>query len=281
MPEHAKHHMPIWLTVLLVCAAVAGAGNVIFWQTQMISRQTSQLVARAAENDELRRRIDQLSHAQAAAPSPQGPVAVPRIAPPHAPATGAEALAAEQEALRLREGLSQSNTEISRLQARVAELQSQIETVTAENRRLSAAGEELKKSVTDADQTMETLRAELKKNGDRLAQLESVNAKLKEDAASRGQSAAELSQIISDLQGVFRRREMYQNNILRRYKEITEQYRAMSGVLDSRRDREAAPVSSTEIARIQNTIALAEEDLKQINALNAQAQHLQKKLPAK
>ena len=74
---------------------------------------------------------------------------------------------------------------------------------------------------------------------------------------------------------------MYLNNILRRYREITEQYRAMSGVLDSRRDREAAPVGSTEIARIQNAIALAEEDLKQIDALNAQAARLEKKLPVR
>jgi hypothetical protein len=74
---------------------------------------------------------------------------------------------------------------------------------------------------------------------------------------------------------------MYLNNILRRYREITEQYRAMSGVLDSRRDREAAPVRSTEIGRIQNAIALAEEDLKQIDALNAQAARIEKKLPSK
>ena len=40
-------------------------------------------------------------------------------------------------------------------------------------------------------------------------------------------------------------------------------------------------MGSTEISRIQNSIALAEEDLKQINALNAQASRLEKKLPAK
>ena len=74
---------------------------------------------------------------------------------------------------------------------------------------------------------------------------------------------------------------MYLNNILRRYREITEQYHAMAGVLDSRRDREAAPVNNTEISRIQNAISLADEDLKQINALNAQASRLEKKLPVK
>jgi DNA repair exonuclease SbcCD ATPase subunit len=281
MPEHAKNHSPISLPVLLVCAAVVGAGGVILWQARLISTQASQLVARAAENDALRRRILQLSRAQPAPMSAQGPVPVPRSAPPHAPAADAGAAAAQQEAQRLRENLTQSSAEMSRLQGRVAELQSQIETVTTENHRLSAVAEDLRKNAADADQTLEALHAEVKKNSDRVAQLESLNTRLKEDTASRGQSAAELNQIISDLQGVFRRREMYLNNILRRYREITEQYRAMSGVMDSRRDRGAAPVGGTEIARIQNTITQAEEDLKQINALNAQAQHLQKKLPAK
>ncbi|PYT26861.1 MAG: hypothetical protein DMG58_21550, partial [Acidobacteria bacterium] len=64
-------------------------------------------------------------------------------------------------------------------------------------------------------------------------------------------------------------------------REITEQYRAMSGVMASRRDRDVAPVGTTEIARIQNAISQAEEDLKQIDALNAQASRLEKKLPAK
>jgi hypothetical protein len=40
-------------------------------------------------------------------------------------------------------------------------------------------------------------------------------------------------------------------------------------------------VGGTEIARIQNAIALAEEDLKQIDALSAQSSRLEKKLLAK
>jgi hypothetical protein len=55
----------------------------------------------------------------------------------------------------------------------------------------------------------------------------------------------------------------------------------MSGVMASRRDRDVAPVGTTEIARIQNAISQAEEDLKQIDALTAQASRLEKKLPAK
>jgi hypothetical protein len=86
-----------------------------------------------------------------------------------------------------------------------------------------------------------------------------------------------MQQNVSDLDGLFRRREMYLNNILRRYREITEQYRALSGV-NASRDHGAATVGSAEISRIQNSIALAEEDLKQISALSAQVSRLEKKL---
>jgi chromosome segregation ATPase len=193
----------------------------------------------------------------------------------------AELAALEQQVRQLRESLAKSNEDLSRLQAHTADLQSQVEAASAENQRLSSAGQDLKKSLADADQTLESLRAELKRNTDRVAQLEANNARLKDETTAGKQSAAQIGQTMSELQEIFRRREMYLNNILRRYKEITEQYRAMSGVLDSRRDREAAPVSTTEISRIQNAIALAEDDLKQINALNAQSQRLQKKLPVK
>ena len=46
-------------------------------------------------------------------------------------------------------------------------------------------------------------------------------------------------------------------------------------------ERKLGASAVEEIARIQNAIALAEEDLKQIDALNAQASRLEKKLPAK
>jgi chromosome segregation ATPase len=201
---------------------------------------------------------------------------------PNATAGGAGALAAaEQQATHMRDALGQSSAEVARLQARVSELQNGVENATEENRRLASAAEELKRSLADANQTIETIRAELKSNSGRMAQIESANARLKDEASATGQSAAQLKQTTSDLEGLFRRREMYLNNILRRYREITEQYRAMSGVLTSRRDRESAPVGGTEIARIQNAIALAEEDLKQIDALSAQSSRLEKKLLAK
>ena len=283
MPEtaQARKIVPIWLLVLLLAVALA-SGVGVLWQARLVREQSAQVARETRENQDLRGELDHMRRALLPPAVTPVPPASPRAATPSTPFTGAGApAAAEQQVLRMREELVQSSAEVARLQSRVSELQSGVENATEENRRLAAAAEELKRNLADAHQTIETIRAELKSNSGRMAQIETANAKLKEEAALSGQSAAQLKQTSADLDGLFRRREMYLNSILRRYREITEQYRAMSGVLDSRRDREAAPVHSTEIGRIQNAIALAEDDLKQIDALNAQAARLEKKLPPK
>jgi chromosome segregation ATPase len=278
MPDRGGRHGggSRWITILLVCGVLA-CGAIVLWQTRVILTQKMQLTQAARENEFLRRHIDQAARSQPGPPLSPSAVPAPRTRQP-ATVTGPSSSLAEEQAQRLRESLAQSTAETARLEARIADLQSQIETATTENRRLSAAGDELKRNLADASQTIDNIRAELKTAADRITQLENASAKVNQDAAAGKQSAAQMKQNVSDLEGIFRRREMYLNNILRRYKEVTEQYRALSGVLDSRRDRDAAPVNGTEISRIQNTIALAEEDFKQINALNVQASRLEKKL---
>jgi hypothetical protein len=56
--------------------------------------------------------------------------------------------------------------------------------------------------------------------------------------------------------------------MLRRYKDVTEQYRALSARLDNPPDT----------SRIQDSIALAEEDMRQLAGLNAQASRLQQRI---
>lgn len=267
-----------WAAIVVICTAAAAGSAAIYWQSLLISRLRAQLAAADAEKAQLRQRVDQLTRAQAGNPAVAPKPSSPRSSPadPGAAQT-LSAAEAEQRAERLREALAQATAETERLQSRVSELQGQVESAAADNRRLSGAVDESKRSLTDAEQAVEKLRAELKANSARAAQLDALNMRLKEEAAAGKQSASQTQQIVSDLDGIFRRREMYLNNILRRYREITEQYRAMSGVIGSR-DREAATVGSTEISRIQNSIALAEEDLKQITALNAQASRLEKRL---
>jgi len=275
-----RGHVSVWRASLVILASLGAAGVVIFWQSRLISRQRSQLAIQAGQIASLRQSIDRTvppAPEKTAIPPPNAPL---RLGPPASVSVSQESYRTLLDrAERLRESLAQSNTRIAHLENNISALQSRIDSAAAENRRLGTEIESGRENSAAAAQTIADLRAELKSNTDRAAQVEAANAKLKQEVSSRKQSYADAGETVAALQGIFHRREMYLNDILRRYREITEQYRSMSGVLDSRRDREAAPISNTEISRIQNAIALAEEDLKQIYALNAQAAALQKKLP--
>lgn len=263
----------LWTVVILL----AGLST---RQAFLLSERGRQLDKNTARNHDLQRRLDELSRAAAAHPPAPPPAPAPRVSLPAPPASTSAAAAAEEQVERLKASLAQANRELSRLSSRVTDLEAQTADLSQENRRLSAGGEELKKNLAQADQAMQTIQSEVKLNSGQVAELETANARLRDEAAAGKRSAAEVKQVTSELESVFRRREMYLNNVVRRYKDVTEQYRALSGVLDSRRDRQGAPLGGSEISRIQNTIAMAEEDLKQIQTLNAQAQRLQKKFPA-
>jgi hypothetical protein len=51
--------------------------------------------------------------------------------------------------------------------------------------------------------------------------------------------------------------------------------------MENRPDSEAPPVSNADLARIQTAINMAEDDLRQVNSLTAQALRLQKRLAGK
>jgi chromosome segregation ATPase len=269
----------VWVGISLVAIVIVAGGIATVREARIIASLQQQLAGRAGENAQLLRRVNDLSRAQgtpAAGPAP----AVRAPCPPTDTAAAESIAAAEQRAVRLHESLAQSGAEAAHLRTKVADLESRIESATGDNHRLSTQLEEGARNLADSSQTIEMLRAQLQADSGHVAELETASSRLKEQAAAGKQSALQTQQTVADLESVFHRREMYLNDILRRYKEITEQYRALSGVRDSR-DRQTSGVSSAEISRIQNGIALAEDDLKQIYALNAQAQLLQKKLPVK
>lgn len=282
MPATAssRARLVFWLGIPLFAVVIIVSGSALIWEVRTIALLQEKNASLSRENGRLLRRIDDLTRTQPAPPEQPPSPAAPASRPAPDAAT-ADALAAqEQQVRRLRDSLAQSAAEAAQLQAKVADLESQGASAAEENRRLSATLEQERQNLEDARGTMEALRAQSKTDAGHVADLESLNARLKAEAAAGQRSTAETQQTVSDLENIFRRREMYLNNILRRYREITEQYRAMSGVQDGR-DRAATPLSSAEISRIQNSLALAEDDLKQLTALSAQAQRLQKKLPVK
>ncbi len=130
-------------------------------------------------------------------------------------------------------------------------------------------------------QELDSAQAELQASRQRLAALEADNAKLKSDSSAGTARAAELTRVVADLQELESRRDAHLTSIMRRYRDVTSQFRAMSGMLDSSRDPNSSPFSDAALSRIQNAISAADDDLRQLSELNAQARQLEKKLGKK
>jgi hypothetical protein len=79
---------------------------------------------------------------------------------------------------------------------------------------------------------------------------------------------ARLPGALTELEELNRRREAHVSNILRRYRDIADQYRAVPSGAEQ----------SAELARVSNAIQMAEEDVRQLGALNAQAARIQQRL---
>jgi len=262
------------LVILLAAAAVA------VWRESVVRRQANQIAAATHQNEQLRRQVNDLTRAAppgsaASAPAPATEIpAAPRAARPSMNPEDAIAIQ------RLKLSLGDANVSIARLEARADEAEAQLRNLRVENKRLAASESDLKESLSTANQAVDALQKELKSSRDRVTQVEITYQKLRDQSGGDVQKIAQLQQFAAELQDIHQRREAYLNSILRRYKQITEQYRSMSGVLQAQRT-DAPAAGSADLARIQDAIAMAEEDLRQLNSLDAQARLIQKKMAGK
>ena len=279
--------LPLWLALAIVILLGLG-GFLMARQARINAERGNRLNQLAKESSELRARLEQITRenemlrqdrAAGAHPGASREKFVPRGAPQ---GEKLSAEAEESETLgKLRETLAAAHDSVTKFQARIAELEAEMQKSAEENKRLAESQGELTEQVAGAKRTIEKMEKETMAKDDRLFQLEFSRKKLEESSAANEQKATQAAKLSAELQEIYRRREVYVKNILGRYKEVTEQYRALSAVLENRGDREGASAGTTYLSRIQNTIALAEEDLRQLDSLNAQALRIQRKLSGK
>jgi DNA repair exonuclease SbcCD ATPase subunit len=261
-----------WI-LLLIALAVAAAAAAL-WEAGVNRRQAARLSQLSAEIDRARKTA---AEPRNTAVSPAGaPAPLPATASPGAPRVVSTRINPEDviAVQRLKLSLADANASIARLESRADDAEAQIRNLTLENKRLAGSESDLKESLSAANQTVDALQRELKSSRDRVTQVEIVYQKLRDQSSGDTQKIAQLQQLASDFQDIHQRREVYLNSILRRYKQITEQYRSLSGVLQTQR-------ADGDLTRIQDSIAMAEEDLRQLNNLNAQARLIQKKMAGK
>jgi len=258
--------------LLLACAWTCSCRS-----TQTVDPQlTERIRSLEAENADLRKRIaEPQTHSQESQTS--GPAKAPATKSHDRSAQELASARAEAEQFRhdvhtLRSQLTEARQRAGDLEGELSELQAQVSAAAAEKARFSAAETESRQTLAEANRRLEALRAEMNTQKDVVTQLEAANARLRK-AAGQDQTV-----LLAEMQDVAVRREQYIDNLLRRYRELTDYYRTLAGTFDGRRDRESVAPNGAEFSRIQNTLALAEEDMRQLTALNARMQLIRRRI---
>jgi chromosome segregation ATPase len=198
-----------------------------------------------------------------------------------APAGNDHAGIAKREAV-----IERLDRELAESRSTITNLQTQLSAANDQNAKAQASADERwQKQQADAQAQLEDLQKKLdaaQAESDiarqRVAALEADNAKLKTDSAADTTRANEVAHAISSLQDLDRRRDVYLTSILRRYRDITSEFHAMSSMLDTSHDPSSSACSDAVLSRIQNAVNSAEDDLRQLNELNDRSQKLEKQL---
>jgi len=185
--------------------------------------------------------------------------------------------------------IAQLDRELAQDRSTITDLQNQLSSANDQNTKAQASAQanfqkqqaDAQAQLADLQKKLDAAISESEIARQRAAALESDNARLLNSSTSASSRAADVAHIISSLQDLDRRRDVYMTSILRRYRDITGEFSAMSSMLDTSHDGNSSPCGGATLGRIQNAVSMAQDDLNQLSELNARIQKLEKQLSKK
>jgi chromosome segregation ATPase len=185
--------------------------------------------------------------------------------------------------------IQQLTSELNTAQASITQLQKNLSASKDENqkaaetstRRYKAMQVELQTRLEQVQKQLDSVQADLESSHQRIASLQKENDQLNAANNEGSTRAAEREHILQSLQDLDRRREAYLTSIADRYRNLTNQFRTMSGMLASNRGQDSNTLSGPALDMIQNAISLTDNDLQHLNELNAKAYRLEQRLAKK
>jgi len=239
---------------------------------QESARKSLELRAAAleSENLDLRRRLE--------AEGIEAPPAAGKATPiPHA------ADSARVEAVRaladLQKRFDALQAQVQSLQSARSDLEASIESMRADRRRLSTSEAELKDALASSRRVVDAMETELKTKTARIASLEADLRRANDSNAADNRRTSQVASILSSFEDLNRRRENTLISLQRRFRDLTDSYRALALRLDTQRDSQTPmQITSAEVSRITAAVQSAEDELRQISTLNAESQRLSRRL---
>lgn len=177
--------------------------------------------------------------------------------------------------------LSDTKAALQSAQSRLQQLEASLEQLQSDKQQLEKAAAEAREEADSLRRVNETVEAELKS---KTARADAADEQVRRAQAESGESRQRLNQAAAtwrELDELARRRDNYLTNLQRRYRDVNEQLRSLAARLDRYRDSSSAPSFSTDLPRLQSVVQGAEEDLRQVQNLDAQAQRLSQRLQTK
>jgi DNA repair exonuclease SbcCD ATPase subunit len=204
------------------------------------------------------------------------------VTPAQPPAPRTAATQSSLEAVRrlalTQQQLMDTKAQLQALQQRAQQLESATGQLQSDNKRLTTAAGEARDEADSLRRLNETIEAELKSKTARADAAESLARRAQAETGEAKQQLSLTATTLRELDDIASRRETYLSNLQRKYRDVNDQLRSLSARLDRYRDTSSAPSFSTDLPRLQSLVQSAEEDLRQVQALNAQAQRLSKRL---
>lgn len=199
-------------------------------------------------------------------------------APPPLSAASSSSLEAVRRLALIQQQLVDTKAALQALQQRAQQLDSTATQLQNDNKRLTAAASEARDEADSLRRLNETIDAELKSKTARADAADTLSRRAQAETGDVKQKLNLTTSILRDLDEIARRRDTFLSNLQRKYRDVNDQLRALTVRFEHYRDSNSAPSFSTDLPRLQSLVQSAEEDLRQVQTLNAQAQRLAQKL---
>lgn len=239
-------------------------------QAESVKALNARALAVESDNIALRQKLEAEG---IEAPAPSGEKASSLRASDAARAETVRALA------ELQKRFDSLQSQLQSVQTAKSELESSLESARAERKRLSNAEAELKEGLAAARRVVEVMESELKTKNDRVSSLESDLRRLRDSNAADSRRSSQVGAILNSFEDLNRRRENTLTSLQRRFRDLTDAYRALALRLDTQRDSQTPlQITSAEVSRINSAVQSAEDELRQLSTLNAESQRLTQRL---
>lgn len=197
------------------------------------------------------------------------------------PASNDKAVIAKRDATiqQLTSQLNDAKSSIDQLQTSLSAAKDQNEeALKVSKQHFQEMKTELQAQIDQLQKQLSSAQTELQSSRKRIAALQKQNDQLSNANNAQSARADEREHLLGDLQDIDRRRESLLTRIANRYRNITNQFRTMSGMLDSSRSQDSGTFSGPALDMIQNAISLTDNDLQHLHELNAKAFRLERQL---